>query len=228
MYINGKYIDLNELIDIKRSGQSGKVYKYNDLAVKISKRSEPRFNEYKLDIYNRLKEVQETKRIIMPKDLIYDEFGNIIGYTMPFVNGDHGEAINKLTIKKFLEEIKVILEDIKILVNHSIIIDDHNPNNIKVNENGIYLIDTEGYAFKTSFNYEKHLADSLFNLNNLIKNCFTKCKYIRNNYNELNAIFNNYDDICGFFLKSSKEDELVETYIKRLIRKEKVKNMFNF
>ena len=228
LIISGKIIDSSELIDIKRSGESGNVYRYNDLAIKIRKGNSSEYNDERKYIFDRLKEVEGTNKIIIPKDLIYDVQGNIIGYTMPFIYGGHGEKINTLTTKFLLEELKLIVEDIKKLTENNIVFNDSNTNNIIVNENGIFLIDSDGFLFETKNDYNKYFVQSLQKLCNMIKACFEYDKYVNNNYFELNQAIKYYYDIHTMLEKSKKKDEKVNLCVKRLIKKQKFENIINY
>ena len=90
------YVDENILIG---GGKSGNVYLLNDEEViKLYSYVIPYCNSHhqnKLDILRK----SSVTNWIIPLEIVYNEEGNIIGYTMKYINGKDGDAILKLSSK---------------------------------------------------------------------------------------------------------------------------------
>ena len=140
-YVNDKEYNIDYEDMIKRyikSGWASDVYKFDKYAFKINK--EICF-KYRLDekSVKYLSKIQ-TKRILLPKEPIYDENHEFYGYIMKYIEPTEKDNIKNITLSKLLKELKIIKNDLLLLKDNNVFIDDLCENNFIYN-NGIYLID---------------------------------------------------------------------------------------
>lgn len=210
-------VDENNLISSGYT-KTGNVYLLNnEHVIKLYRYIIPYYNEYNRNRLNILRE-QKVEKIVMPHDIAYDVEGNIVGYTMKYVEGKDGDAILRLSSKFLIEELEKIYDEVSILSQNNIVLDDLAACNLIVNESGIYFIDTDDYIIRTRLDYDKNMKDSNFNINTLLKDIFAKSYSYRRN-ERVNNMFDSYDIFYKEAMKYYKPNQTVKSLVKCMIRK---------
>ncbi len=143
-------------------GSEGTLYQIGKEAVKIYNKEYygKRLNE---DEAKKLSKI-DTKRVLLPKRLVYNENKKFIGYTSDFKMEYYKDALGRLTMEKFLEELNHIRYDFKILSENGIIVEDLHQNNVIMSD-GIYICDPGMYKIDNKENYEKIYRNNIAELN---------------------------------------------------------------
>ena len=145
-------------------GAEGIIYQYGKEAIKIYEEEYygKRLNEEEASKLSKI----ETKRILLPRRLVYDEKRRFIGYTSSFKMEYYKEIIGRQTMKKFIEDVNALRYDIKTLSENGIIINDLNQNNLLMSDN-LYLCDPGMYKFDDKNKYEDIYKRNIIELNYL-------------------------------------------------------------
>lgn len=130
-----------------KSGWASDVYKFDKDVYKINKEIcfKYRLNEKDVKYLSKI----STKRILLPKKVIYDENHEFYGYTMKYIEPKSKEDINEINLSKLLNELKIIKNDLILLKDNNVFIDDLCENNFIYN-NGIYLIDPGSFEINNN------------------------------------------------------------------------------
>lgn len=144
-------------------GSEGTLYQYGKEAIKV----------YKDDFYmKRLNEVEAkklskipTKRILLPKRMVYNSDKEFIGYTTPFKIEYYKELLYKLSMKKYIEELELLNEDVMTLSYAGVLLEDLHQDNFMMSD-GIYLCDPGLYRF-TKRDPEDIYRDNVIEINYL-------------------------------------------------------------
>lgn len=156
-YLNDKRInlDLDKMVVIGE-GKEGIVYKYNNnQCIKIFNvnRNDSqllKINEDKFKLFTTL----ETKKIIMPTDLLYNSDNCIGGYLMKYIDDKFDiEFIRNKSIDEIIKELNDLKRDVEILNENDILINDLKYQHLLYNK-GFYLIDSSLYS---KYQYDKVL-----------------------------------------------------------------------
>lgn len=136
-------------------GSEVEVFRLDDEVLKIYK---PYCNKVRLDenTINTLKHIN-TKRIIMPSDVIRDETFKFIGYSMPYIESFDLNKLKSISMGYLIDELDIIRDDLKILSKNKIDIEDINIGNVLFND-GIYFIDPGSYCIS---DYRENILYSL-------------------------------------------------------------------
>lgn len=126
------------------------------------------------DTCNALKEIN-TKRVLLPNNLIYDEDGKYLGYTLDFIEYKR-PRIRNLKIRRVIDEFYTLEKDVDLLTKNNVLIDDLRIFNT-IFSDGIYVCDPGSFTlaktkgekrFLDSYNTERineyELEEILFNL----------------------------------------------------------------
>ena len=241
-YLNGQEIELSKRIG---SGIEGVVYRYQDKAIKIYKNY--RLHDRKTEIRDKILKSLETNRIMIPEELVTDEYGFYLGYSIPFIpkNVFRRKSVDipsHIAIKNF----RLLEKDSVMLANNFVLMDDtiHN-----VIDNGtLYFIDSGYYRFidKDSYNDNIYISQVLGvkdNINlgeDLIKKALTiknldlcystiwaniekKIIFRRNNLNNLKLrVINAMHDepnkkLSDVIERYIKPEESIRNYVKRML-----------
>ena len=138
---NGSSLDTSKLIFLNDKGSEFNVYRYDDFVVKIYK------DNYKLTHLS-LEELKIfksilTKRILLPSDFLLNNNDELIGYMMPYIDGEKNLLYD--SVSNLFNELAVLKEDLDSLSSNLIILKDINIENTIYNGN-LYLIDPGNYA----------------------------------------------------------------------------------
>ena len=138
---NGSSLNTNKLFFLTDKGSEFIVYKYDTFALKIYK------DNYKLSHLS-LEELKIfksilTKRILLPSDFLLNNNDELIGYMMPYIDGEKNLLYD--SVSNLFNELAVLKEDLDSLSSNLIILQDINTENTIYNGN-LYLIDPGNYA----------------------------------------------------------------------------------
>lgn len=156
IYVNGSKLSLSDT-DFKTAGGEGNIYQKNGIIYKIYQKVVPDSLESK---FNELSVLNHSS-IIRPINLIKNSKGNLIGYTMSFV--DNADALPLLFTTSFrnrhsIDEnmnkslIENFINIIQFIHNKNILIVDLNEYNFLVDNKGYispYFIDVDSYQTKS-------------------------------------------------------------------------------
>lgn len=218
-YVNDKEYNL----DFKKlqkqfisSGYEADVYRFNNLVFKFYK--EICF-KYRLSETNikKLSKIQ-TKRILLPKDVIYDENNKFFGYTMKYVKPIEKEEINEIKMDRILKELLLIKKDLLLLKENNVFIDDLCDSNFIYN-NGFYLIDPGSYEInkKRSKEYIEVMNRELMNDFIIRFVLFRNHKFTLDERRKINEYYPINEYIDSKIKKEIDNKELVKEYAKRII-----------
>lgn len=197
-------------------GNESEVYKYGDVALKIYK---PYCRKERLreeDVV-RLREIS-TKRFLMPKDIIRDEFGKFIGYTLPFIYKYPSSTIGRISMIEFLDELDIVCCDIELLAQRGIDIEDLHIDNVLYNDK-FFIGDPGSFEFKKSSLVGRIYRDNIYSLNRFVINdIFGLAKLSRPKKDIIDEMFDDYYYIGDQIREDVRPKESVVSYVKRKTR----------
>ena len=130
-FIDGKKVDIKTEEKPFDKGSEGKIYKKGKYTYKIyyprmldeSYGNKENFHKFLLTI--------PTKQIILPKQLIYTEKGEYIGYKAPYISGGRGKntGITKLSSQEFIKNLQILEKDFNSLSQNHVLAADITPMN---------------------------------------------------------------------------------------------------
>lgn len=195
----------------KKIGQGfeGVVYlnKKSNEAVKIFSK----YNKLNVDTAEKMTQIN-TKYILLPRRLVYDEFGNYAGYTTKYIETNKPMTSSTLVnypIIYLLYLFSKLYKEVDLISNHKLLLADlENPDNYIYNGN-FYLVDP-GYYHFVGNSYESVLKKNIDTINrfllsyglnydneeieNFLKklnNFYTVCDYLR----DTGSIFESYTSL---------------------------------
>lgn len=124
-------------------GVEVKVYKRKKEVYKIIKTS-PFMRTMNRTTAEYLEDI-ETKRILLPENLIIDASGDLIGTTSSFIKKDGKKSILDLDKKSFITELSLIEKDLDLLTSKKIVVRDLHSKNVIYNGQ-LFFVDYGSYA----------------------------------------------------------------------------------
>ena len=136
-YCDGEKIKINNNKREIGHGSEGIVYRIGDSTYKIYYESALRDNYGLKEHHHHYLSTIPTKQIVMPEHAIYDEFGNYVGYSAPFIEGNQKDktGISMLDKKVFLDNLRELSNDLKLLSDYLVVCADVQPINYVYNQN---------------------------------------------------------------------------------------------
>lgn len=127
LYLDGKQVIIFPRF-LKRInfGQQGIVYQYQNKALKIPYNHSSIFDwDYDIDTKDceHLKNIN-TKRILLPKDLLINRKGDLCAYTMERISKNDFDELFNISKDKFLEELYEVREELKLLSENNVKVHD--------------------------------------------------------------------------------------------------------
>lgn len=195
----------------KKIGQGfeGVVYlnKKSNEAVKIFSK----YNKLNVDTAEKMTQIN-TKYILLPRRLVYDEFDNYAGYTTKYIETNKPMTSSTLVnypIIYLLYLFSKLYKEVDLISNHKLLLADlENPDNYIYNGN-FYLVDP-GYYHFVGNSYESVLGKNIDTINRFLlsyglnydneeiekflkklNNSYTVCDYLR----DTGSIFESYTSL---------------------------------
>ena len=196
-------------------GTEGKVYFFNNITYKIYYPGalqdgfglKEKHHAYLLDI--------STRQIILPTNLIYNNFGRYIGYTAPFIKK---EKLKLLDIEKtkFIKNLEILENDIEILSNKKVLMADIKYYNFIYNGD-MYIIDPGRYRINFDYKvYENNIMQYKKLILYLIENEMNKCNLGASKITKkIDQIKQEIDLPSKYFKEEMKFEETLRQYVKR-------------
>lgn len=223
LYIDNKMVEINNLDDLYvGEGKEGIVYHYADkednadYALKIYREFSGK-DRLDLSTAKGLSEI-DTKRILLPKKLVYDKNKKFIGYVTEFINDYSIDSIGYSFADDLVTEIDYIYDDIDILSMHKVSVEDMILMNM-LYDGRIILNDPGSYSFVMG--NSRFLRDeNIYLANEFVKSLI--CRVVKLNKREkknLDKLFEFTDEKFSDLIKSDiREDESVKTFFKRITK----------
>lgn len=194
------------------------VYKYNDLALKIYK-DYCRKQRLDLDTAKELSKI-ETNRILLPKNIIYNDNGKFIGYTTDFINSCSIDSISNMGIKDFIDELDLLYADTDNLSGLGVSMEDLYVMNM-IYDGRIILHDPGSYNFVAADNRRFLKSENLELLNgefiyNLIPRVVKLSSKEKKNFDRYVSYCDDY--ITDLMRCDVIENETVKTFFKRITK----------
>lgn len=233
-------LDMTKIKSLSDRGSEFIVYKYLDSVIKIYK-NDYQLSHLSLEQLNILKNIL-TQRILLPTGTLWNSNHELIGYKMPFIEGER--SIERDSLCTFFEELEVLKQDLDLLCSNSIILRDINLSNTIYNGH-IYLIDPGNYLVDE---LDKIVLDKIILCTNIgdfsiveklkriiMEGDYSKVKFLtdslsleekqiilkRWNYNKINELID-----MLLFSSRSNIDPFMYRQIVQFIMKERDKNKF--
>ena len=208
----------NQSFEQKGEGLESIVYKIDDqTALKVYREisDKARLNK---------KEIQElstidTKRIILPNDIITTKNGEIKGYSMDYIE-ESNDKLEDFSKKQLVEELKLLKEDLITLGKNNVEIGDLREENTISNKDSFYLIDCGDYLFRDKDTTDINLKffNSFFIEDIFTFLVFEESKDISKGLNILSDIRDNLNkgNYIGDLLEEELQaEETLTEYVKR-------------
>lgn len=220
IYVGEEFLDLDEdtldymYID---EGNESEIYRYGKDALKIYKRfcHKDRLDEDTTTILSGI----STERMLLPKEIIRDESGNFIGYSMPFIYTYPVVGVLKRPVVELLDEMDVIKEDIRILSDNYVDIEDLHIRNVLYNGK-LFMGDPGSYLVKRHKKRGQIYNDNMYTFGLFVRDeLFKLLKLTVGERQSLNQKFDYTWDINGQMRDEVINDkETVRQFIKRMTR----------
>ncbi len=196
-------------------GMEGTIYRWGNRALKIHDKF-PQKAFLLEDEAQKLTKI-DTERILLPKELIYDDNDKYVGYSTDFLTSYNFSNVGKLPMKEFTNEIELIYKDLNTLSDNFVDVDDYTLDNI-IFDGGIRIIDPGSYTFVKQERFL--LSDNLYRFNHflissLIPYAVKMTKRERNYFRNTTDIS---EDLVDYFNYESKDNENLSKFIKRITR----------
>lgn len=211
--VGNKQIEINEE-DFIGEGNESIVYKYYDIVLKIYKKfvRKDRLTEEEVNYLRYL----VTKRILLPKDSIYDEDDIFSGYSLLYEESYSKDNIKKMKVRDLKKELELIREDIELLSSRNISLEDFTYDNLIYN-GSLYITDPGSFKLLGGFNtkiYKENIR--IFNYF-FVKDVLSRIlKLTKKEQSNLELLVDS-SGYVGDIL--SDEDKTVSSYIRNVARK---------
>jgi len=218
-YVDDKKYDLDYKKMQKNfisSGFESDVYRFDNKVYKFYKEVclKYRLDKKSVEYLSKIK----TNRLLLPKDVIYDENKEFFGYSMKYIKPIEKEEIENLKVDRLLKDLLLIKKDLLLLKDKNVFIDDLCESNFIFN-NGIYLIDPGSYEIN-----KKRSKEYIEIINREIMNDFV-IKYVlfrrygldNEDIRKLHKVFPLDEYISDIISKEKNKKQLVNEYSNRII-----------
>ena len=153
-YVGDTVVDINRKKDFIGQGLESFVYKKDNYVLKIYKSVFGLDNYEDRDFKLQLSQL-DTKRIIMPKEMVYktikkDDNKHYTGYTSSYIEPGNN-PISEIKTYKMLDNFYCMNEDFELLNKENILANDTHLGNIVFDKNGNMFIVDIGYFSKAFF-----------------------------------------------------------------------------
>ena len=216
------YIKDNKL-NLLGSGVDGKVYRYQDKAIKLyhDESVKDHLTNYQIDILSTF----STTHLILPLERLKNGNDNL-GYNMKYINLENHQNILTINKKIIIDELQELEEELSLIGEKNFLLNDKLSNNLFYSDK-LYLLDPDSLTYIPKANLSKRnlevftwyfIRDVIFQLNDEI----TKEEQ-RSLIRKLNFLYNksNYSTLSSFLEKSMNFETLEEirqNFIKKRVK----------
>ena len=197
-------------------GVESNVYRLNDEVFKIHKND--RQIKFKLDeeTAKYLSNIK-TKRIIMPKKIIYDVKSNFCGYTLPYLESYQKAILRRKKMDEIVEELKLIEQDLILLKEHNVDLEDFTLDNFIVNR-GLYMIDPGSYKVSKDDKKYTEIVNKQKYLEFMINEVFPIAVRLNKKQKRELSNYIGGEYISEIFDHNYEEDDTLRKYLKRIVK----------
>ena len=145
--INNKDLEILYNIKFKNSQESNTyfaLYKNENKVIKLFKEDTNMENKIKKIIL--LKQRLKKINFVVTADAFITENDKIIGYMMPYIDGENVYTEKTLSKKEYIDYLKTMSKQLKQLHKLNIVLADFHSNTIIDNNNNLYFIDHDNFA----------------------------------------------------------------------------------
>lgn len=197
-------------------GIEGTVYKYKDMAIKIYKNYCFRHRANESDCQKMI--TIPTKRIILPRGLVYDENGHFAGYYHEYIKWSNDHYFDN-TIEQLLEKIESLDKDVDTVSQNHLELNDLLPVNFCY-DGYFNFIDPGSYRFtKSSYPDQLRRNDQIM-LKFFIVYLFASSAGLNEREMDyLDDYFSKYNNIMELLEGIKEKDLTVSEYTRSLVKK---------
>lgn len=202
-------------------GTEGNCYRvsnyYDDFVMKIHHKK-PEKKILDEETCKAIKDIK-TERILLPKDIVYDEEGNYLGYTVDYI-GYKRPKIRNLKMNRVIDEFYTLEKDVDVLSNKNVLIDDLRIFNT-IFSDGIYICDPGSFSLAETddekrfiYGYNKEVINE-YEIEEIIFNLF---KFNQREKKKIREFMSESEGYVSDYLRCFCEDrnENAKTYFKGL------------
>lgn len=223
--LNGKKVHIYPLLLKKLGkGKEGRVYEYKGMALKLYYYYTSITGRIGLKECEYLKQI-DTKRIVLPKDILQDEKYNFYGYISELIIPSK-EDLYQINKAKFLNELYALRKEIEILSQNYIRVNDWIPENFMYDgmfhfvDPGEYQIDWyQIYGDKDISEIQDWNNDALtrFIIYFIIRPKWSTMANSYQFYQDFKKMYQeNYSTIEEYFKTTMSDNDTLESYIKKI------------
>lgn len=225
--INGKIYDFDQeeldyiIIGKGTEGCCYRVRNYRDDFVMKIHHKKPEKKILDEETCKAIKDIK-TNRFVLPNNLVYDEDGNYLGYTVDFIEYKRPK-IRNLKIGKIVDEFYNLEKDVNLLSKNYVYIDDLNYYNT-VFSNGIYVCDPGSFSlaedeYQERFaKYYNRLRITEYELQEILFNIF---RFTHREEKALTSLLLNNEEYLSDFINylGYEREEVAKTYFKDIVNR---------
>ncbi len=137
-------------------GMDTNVFKKNNIVYKIIK---PNGNIHLSLLTAKYLQQIETKRILLPENIIIDKKGYLIGTTSTYIKKNGKVNILDLDKESFIKEIQFLEKDLDLLTRKKVVVRDLNLSNSVYNGKNIYFVDYGAYTEEKNISFKQYPLD---------------------------------------------------------------------
>ena len=212
--------DLDSMfIDEGEEGCCYRVRNYRDDFVMKIHHEDPEKVFLDEDTCKIMKEIK-TERILLPNDLIYDQDGKYLGYTMDFIEYKRPK-IRNLKIGKVVDEFYTLEKDVDKLSSNYVYIDDLRIFNT-IFSNGIYICDPGSFSLAENNNQKRfagYYNKKMINEYEIVEVIFNLLKFNKKEQELLKKVFLDNEEYVSDVIRllGYDKEEIAKTYFKELV-----------
>jgi len=217
-YCNNKNIE-KEKLEYLSSGEDTDVYKNEELVFKIFK-TKPYIS--KEDCEYMIQVSKESNRILLPKDIIYNQDGEYSGYTSKYIKTEQDNyGIVKMNKKILIKNYLSLINNSALLGRNKIKVNDIEVHNMIVSNMKIYVVDFSRYRLiKSTCDINSLSMENMHKIDMLFTKIITSCTNSRQERDHLLAYMYEYcGNKLGQFIINIDDHSNIENELERIKRK---------
>ncbi len=166
----------------------------------------------------------ETSKFLLPRSLVYNEYGQYIGYIREYKDVKY-PTIRTLKIGKVINEFYKLEKDVRVLSENNIYIDDLNMDNT-IFSDGIFIYDSGSFSLAEDENQKRFVGYynkrriSEYEIEEVLLNLFD---FTKKEQKSIRNMFSNLDEFLSEYLsyivsEKEAENEGVKKFLKEQVR----------